>query len=361
MTAAALALALIAPTAAPEPKAPDVRPAVRTGLKWLADQQKKNGSWSGANDLLPTVSTSTAGIAFLMQGSTLKDGPYAPQLRKALAWFEDGFRADGRFSSGAPADEYQYLPNHGHALLFLACAYEADDDELRRARIAKLIEKGVAFAVGCQTSRGGFGYISARDGNNYDDGPSTVAVLQALMAARKAGFAVPRDAVRKATAYLVRATNRDGGVRYSLAPGAVAPGDTSGYVLVTTGAATALLMSDGPRPDELARWVQNAGSASAQETANIRSGGAYAMLQPFQMARAAFMLGERGHRKHDVGVTDDKLVRWSVYRDPLYKVLKATQNKDGSWPDPYTTAPYTTAMALVVLQLDNEYLPAFSR
>src|SRR5262245_41758318 len=113
MHATVLALALVAPSAPPEPAppAPDVRENVRTGLNWLADQQKKDGSWSGPNELMPSASTATAGIAFLMQGSTLKHGPYAPNLRAALAWFEKGFQADGKFESGTQTEAFMYLPN----------------------------------------------------------------------------------------------------------------------------------------------------------------------------------------------------------------------------------------------------------
>jgi hypothetical protein len=54
-------------------------------------------------------------------------------------------------------------------------------------------------------------------------------------------------------------------------------------------------------------------------------------------------------------------VKWSAYRAALFKELKDAQGKDGAWVDKTSGPTYPTALALVILQFDNEYLPAFSR
>ena len=54
-------------------------------------------------------------------------------------------------------------------------------------------------------------------------------------------------------------------------------------------------------------------------------------------------------------------MRWSAYRALLFKAVKATQGKDGSWPDVYIGPAYSTALALMILQLDNDFVSAFSR
>ena len=48
-----------------------------------------------------------------------------------------------------------------------------------------------------------------------------------------------------------------------------------------------------------------------------------------------------------------------AYREGLFKYLASTQEAAGNWADPYAGAPYNTAVALIILQLDNNYLPAF--
>ena len=57
MNSAIVALTLLAPTAPPSPAAPDVKETVRTGLKWLAEQQQEDGSWQGVTTFTPTTIT----------------------------------------------------------------------------------------------------------------------------------------------------------------------------------------------------------------------------------------------------------------------------------------------------------------
>jgi hypothetical protein len=358
---AALALALLAPTASPpEQPAPDVTDSVRAGLKWLAAQQREDGSWIGMNNTAPTTTTAFAGLAFLMEGSTPKTGTYAPQLRKAVAWLEPKAGANGMLASNDPTEVYQYVLSHAAALLFLASVSDVDDDPDRAKRVSRLIEKAVAFAVSCQTSRGGWGYISARDGNDFDDAPSTTTVLQALFAARRAGFDVPKSATDKAVRYLAKCTAPNGGITYSLAVGDQLVNNNT-QPLQTAGAAAALLTVDSPRPEALAKWIGSASAGAASQMRSLRNAGSYGLLLQCHMARAAYALGESGHARLDPDVRDTALVKWSAHRASVFKAVKDVQGKDGSWADPYVGPAYSTALALVILQLDNGYLPAFSR
>jgi hypothetical protein len=343
-----------------EPPAPDVSPSVRNGLKWLAQQQKADGSWADLNSTLPTTITALSGLALLMEGSTLKNGTYAPNLRKAVAWFEKNAVESGRFGGTAPTETYQYMTAHANAMLFLISVHDVDDDAERGKRIEKLIEKGIKFLEESRSSRGAWGYVSARAGNDYDDSQVTATVLQALFAARKAGFAIPKEMLDKPVRYLVKATHPEGGVIYSLYGGAV-PALNIGQPHITATAVAAVLMSDGPRPETLSRWVKFANQTTAQQLRQIRGNDAFALLQQYQMARASFALGERGHRQLDPTPRDTELVKWSAYRAKLFKTVMESQAKNGSWPGPSFGPVYSTALALNILQLDNAYLPAFSR
>ena len=79
------------------------------------------------------------------------------------------------------------------------------------------------------------------------------------------------------------------------------------------------------------------------------------------MARAAFCLGDAGHRRIAPAAHDAGLVKWSEYKRAAFKPLMNAQGADGSWPDRFLGGVHNTALILTVLQLDNEYLPAFSR
>jgi squalene cyclase len=359
MNTAVVALALLS-TAAPPRTAPDVRETVRAGLKWLVEQQKEDGSWVGTNGVAQTALTAHAGMALLMEGSTLQAGPYAPHLRKALAWMEKNANRSGRLGGNSPLEQGQYVSGHARAILFLVCVHDTDDDAGRMQRTAALIEKGITFAADCQSSRGGWGNVRAKDGNDYDDSATTGTTLQALYAARKAGFAVPRAVLAKGVEYLVRATNRDGAVVFTIFNG-YAPRGNDGYPAGTAAAATALLMSDGPRPDKLPLWVRSAATTSRLQLQNIRTTGSLALFELHQMARSAHALGERGQDRIDPDARETNRITWSAWRALVFKAIKESQNKDGSWPDPYYGQVYSTALALVVLQLDNDYLPALSR
>jgi hypothetical protein len=362
MNSVVVALALLAPAApSPGPPAPDVKETVRNGLKWLAEQQQKDGSWQGLNGVVPTTITATAGLALLMEGSTLQEGKYAPNLRKLVAWLEKNTSDKGMLASNNDNERFQFVPTHANALLFLACAYDSDDDAERRARLEKLLAKATRFLIDQQTERGGWGFIGPRDGNSFDDSQNTVTALQALLAVRKAGVPVPRAATDKALQYLARATNRDGGIIYTNFNGQVPMGN-DGQPGISAGAAAGTLTFDGPRPDQLAGWVRNTklinGPAQPQF---IRNGGAYVLLQQYQASRVAFALGESGHRRMDPKVPDNDQFRWSTHRAAVFAALKEIQAKDGSWSD-YAFGPsYSSALALIILQLDNEYLPLFSR
>ncbi len=359
MNAAAAAIALaILTTPAPTSSA---GPTVQVGLKWLASQQKADGTWDSLNGFAPTTTTATAGLALLMEGSTPKDGAYAPHIRKTIAWLETNTSDKGMLASNGQNEMYQYIPSHSQALLFLVCAYDADDDPERRTRIAKVLTKATAFLVEQQTARGGWGFVGSRPGNDYDDSQSTATVLQALLAVRKAGIKVPRKATDGAVQYLSKATNNEGGIIYSIFGGQV-PRGNDGQPMISSMAAAGALMQDGSRPELLAKWVKYAnGTNTAQQLQLLRTNGIYAIPHQHHLSRVAFALGENGHRKLDPDASEESLLRWSVHRARLFKVLKETQGKDGNWPDQNFGPVYSTALTLVILQLDNDYLPAFSR
>ena len=137
VVSAAVALALLVPAQPPTKSDPvDVKESVAKGLKWLADQQEPEGNWFGRANSAPTTTTAMAGLALLMEGSTPKTGTYAPNLRKAVEWMEKSAAANGSLVGTNRTDTARPMSAHAEALLFLACAYDVDDDPARRGRSA---------------------------------------------------------------------------------------------------------------------------------------------------------------------------------------------------------------------------------
>src|SRR5204863_831560 len=55
------------------------------GLEWVAKQQHKDGHWD-ANGQYPLAMTGLNAMVPLMQGSTIREGKYADNVRRAVDW-----------------------------------------------------------------------------------------------------------------------------------------------------------------------------------------------------------------------------------------------------------------------------------
>jgi hypothetical protein len=356
---AALFVALLAPAAKEDTAPVDVKACVAKGLKWLAEQQKEDGSWVGRADSAPTTTTAMAGVALLMEGSTLTTGTYAPNLRKAVEWVEKTAQRSGSLVSTNRTDAARPITAHAQALLFLACAYDVDDDAVRRERVREVLKRAVEYAAEVQTARGGWGLTASRAGAGSADDPLTTAqMLHALFATRKAGVTVARKVTDSAAEYLAKITSTTGAVARRGVDDEAARGTTAVQVQLTSGAAAAFVTSDGPRPEVYARWLRSLRGALLLPWPSRTN--AAVMYTQLYLARLTFALGDNGHRASDPGAKYSTLT-WSNYRATVFRSLKEAQVADGSWPDTVPGPTYGSALALVILQMENDYLPAFSR
>ena len=86
--------------------------------------------------------------------------------------------------------------------------------------IVELARKGLLVKyVVASLFRVTWGYVSAADGQGFDEGSVTITQMQGLRAARNAGIAVPAKVIDNAKKYLEECTTEDGGVIYSLGMG----------------------------------------------------------------------------------------------------------------------------------------------
>ena len=68
------------------------------------------------------------------------------------------------------------------------------------------------FTGQAQTTAGGWGYVSAKDGGDFDEGSTTITQVQGLRGCRNAGIPVPKEIIDKAVKYIRKCTGPDGGV-----------------------------------------------------------------------------------------------------------------------------------------------------
>src|SRR5947207_134161 len=116
-----LALALgclwTAPLAAEELPA-KYKEAVKKGLEYLKKNQSKDGHWGVQGDHYPVSMTGLAGLAMLMEGSTVREGAYSPNIRKAADWLMErsmrGNNRDGLIGNpDHPSEQGRYMYGHG--------------------------------------------------------------------------------------------------------------------------------------------------------------------------------------------------------------------------------------------------------
>ncbi len=205
---------------------PQTEDAVQAGLAWLAAHQSPDGRWS--RDAFPaqcppqdrctgvacrrTESALDAGLtalallAFLGAGYTDADGPYADVVRGGI----DALLAAQQPSGGFERDES--MAGYCDSVATLALAeYTA---LTREQRVRGALERAVARLVAGQHPLGGWDYLPGPVAGRNDTS-ITAWMVQALHAAAAAGVVVPEETLVRAALHFVRATERDGRVRYA--------------------------------------------------------------------------------------------------------------------------------------------------
>jgi hypothetical protein len=348
-----------------DPLEPEYREVVRKGLDWLVEHQEADGRWSMANGGYPVSATSLAGTALLMEGSTLREGRYAPAIRKTVDWLLNRVQANGLIGNAAdPRESSHYMYGHGFAMLFLASVYGEEEDENRRKQLEQVLTKAVEYTGRAQTSRGGWGYTSARDLNDFDEGSVTITQLQGLRACRNAGIPVNKKIIDHSIDYLKKATRPSGVVIYSLANG---NGQECPAITV---AAVSCGFNAGEYDSELAkRWLRYvAANMPIDRMVKVQTVGQWGFFEYTHLyyAQSLYVLGDDRFRALFPDLPEKDHLTWSKYRKPMFDLLKSLQTRDGSWGGTQNWFSqggpvFATACFATIMQLDHDTLPIFHR
>jgi hypothetical protein len=335
---------------------PKLQAAANKALDWLAKQQQRDGHWEAAGGQFASAMTGIAGMALLMEGSTICEGKYATQIRRAVDWLMAHAQSNGLIGEvNAPNQGLGYMYGHGFSILFLSQIYGEEEDVDRRRKLEDLLTRAVDFCCKAQTSRGGWGYLSATDGNDFDEGSVSVTQVQALRAARNAGIVVPKPAIDKTHEYLKKCTTSRGGLIYSLQSGG------GGERPTITVAAIASMFSTGEYTSPLAKkWLKFVQPVVPVDTVGRDQFG-HSEYTHYYYAQVIYMLGEDGYAKMFPGSPESERLTWSRYKKGFFPFLERTQNADGSWTGTAIGQVYTTSCYLTILQLDKGVLPFYQR
>jgi len=313
---------------------PQVRKVVTQGLDWLAKHQSRLGHWTGNNSQYPTAMTAMAGTAMLCEGSTTTQGKYSKNLSRAVDYLLSRARSNGLI--GDPIRDSRYTYGHGFAMLFLSQVLGEEEDADRREQLINVLTKAVEFSGRAQTKAGGWGYVSAADGSDFDEGSTTITQVQGLRGCRNAGIPVPKEIIDKAIAYIHKCTGSDGGVAYNIRGGGGRP--------AITAAAVACLYNAGNYDDKMVpKYLE------------------YCRGKLDNISNSSFGHWHYAHYYYSQVVYRQGGNEWKKYRETMIKRLLGEATPTGFWSQGYIGPVYTTAINLTILQLENGTLPIYER
>jgi len=303
--------------------------SIERGLAWLAQRQNDDGSFGSGPYRDNTGICGLAGMAMMSSGSTPGRGPYGRQIDRTVEYLlscaqESGFIVEPAASTHGP------MYGHGFATLFLSECYGMSS----RPELREKLAKAVKLIVNTQNREGGWRYYPKREDADIS---VTVCQVMALRAARNAGIFVPNETIDRATDYVKRCQNADGGFMYMLSVGGRSEFPRSAAAVVALYSAG---IYEGPEIDKgLAYLMQSLPSeAAARREAYFEYGHYYAV-------QAMWQAGGK---------------RWTQWYPAIREELITRQRADGSWMSAYG-AEYATAMCLMVLQMPENQLPIFQR
>lgn len=326
---------------------PKTQHAIDQGLAYLAAQQLPDGSF-GTNRYQGNVAiTALAGLAFMSAGNQPGRGKYGSVVTKAIEYVLSQEQAQDTMGRATPGFLYHKkfikqhgaMYEHGFGTLFLAEALGMVHEPELRERLNNTVHRAVKLIIDSQNMEGGWRYTPFSPDADLS---VTICQIMALRAARNAGITVPASVKDRCTRYVkfCQHAHRGGAFQYMKHGGHVS--------FPLTAAGVVALYSAGVYKDESIE-------KGLEYLKQYRPGNNAPPDQMFQIhyyyghyyaAQAFWIVGGRYWKDWYPAVRDDML---------------QNRNPNGSWFDGRICPHYCTAMALIVLQMPNNYLPIFQR
>ncbi len=314
--------------------------AIERGLAFLASR-RRGGSF-GTNAYQGNVAVSSlAGLAFLSGGSQPDRGPHGKLLTETVRYVLSQENREGRypgFLHNPEASPHGPMYGHGFATLFLAEVYGMVHDGALRKELHDKLKAAVKLILHSQNAEGGWRY---RPDTRDADLSVTICQIMALRAARNAGFAVPKTTVDACVRYVKRCQDRRGGWFRYMAQGGGGPQQAFARTAAGIAALYSAGIYKGPEIDAGLRYLKTCkptGNPTPRPDMTYFYGHYYA-------AQTMWTAGGSN---------------WSEWFPAIRDELLASQMREGYWWDRICTH-YATAMALIILQIPNNYLPILQK
>ncbi len=311
---------------------PDADRAIQRGLQYLAAGQNPDGSFGSNGPTRNNVAIcALCGIAFLSAGHTPGRGEYGENIDRAVNFLLKAVQANG-FINIPEGSGHGPMYGHGFATLFLAEVYGMTG----HPEIHEKLSRAVKLIINSQNKEGGWRYHPIK---NDADVSVTVCQIMALRAARNSGLHVPKETVEACLRYVQNCQNNDGGFKYQLIQGSDSqfPRSAAGLVALYNGG-----IYEGKNIERsleyLRRYMPGANRNARMYEQHYFYGHYYAV-------QGMWLAGGKD---------------WLEWYPAIQEELLQFQQPNGSWEDQFSPE-YGTAMACIILQMPNCYLPIFQR
>ncbi len=321
---------------------PNTQRAIDGSLEWLSRQQHLDGSFGTGQYHGNVAVSSLGGLALMAGGYQPGRGRYGEHVTRAVRYIV-GSEDRGRpgFLNNQRAAFHGPMYGHGFATLFLAEVYGMVNDPQLRTELRRVLGDAVRLIINSQNNEGGWRYQPVRADADLS---VTICQIMALRAARNAGISVPREVATKCTNYVKRCQDQNsGGFRYQTFGG-------------------------GPGFARTAAGVVALYSAGEYEGKAVENGLKYLnQFRPGGGGGGGGFLGEMDHHYyygHYYAVQAMWIAGenyWRQWYPAIRDELLTSRRADGSWQRGLMCSNYCTAMALIILQVPNNYLPILQR
>src|SRR6516164_3587534 len=324
---------------------PVAQQAIHDGLKYLVNRQEKDGSFGTGQHRGNVAITSLAGLAFMAGGHYPGRGVHGQVVQRVLEFvLNQESTARPGYLYNRPVFQQHDGPmySHGFGTLFLAEVHGMVQDNNLRERLRNTLKRAVDLIIASQNPKGGWRYYP--DSKDADISV-TICQIMALRAARNACISVPKESVDRCIKYVKScqeppSSREAGGFRY-MAQGGQPP------AFARTAAGVVALYCAGqykdPAVDSGLRYLMQFKPKQYYARADL-----HYFYGHYYAAQAMWTAGGNYWPEWYPAIRDELVSRAHRFRS------------DGSWSDQVCTH-YATAMACIILQIPNNYLPILQK
>ena len=323
--------------------------SVMAALRWLKAHQNADGSWDCKAS--QPAGTALAVLSFLGHGETPDSEDFGPTVSKALGYLVDRIGSDGIVIKEPNIKEpIKAIKDSMYAQGVVTLALSEGYGMTQSAQIKEPLQRAVTAILQSQNAakknadhNGGWRYAPASPDS---DTSVTGWLVMGLKSARLSGITIPDEAFAKASKYLWRMYDEDGGFGYDRPN----PNYNVTHNTTAVGILCQQFMGHGDDPRILKSLNYYKKQKVSWDDDESAKGMGFILYGWYYITQAMFQAGG-GHWSY-----------WNkTFRDPVIKA----QFVDGHWEPPDKSREkehgpvYSTTMCCLMLEVYYRYLPIY--